>query len=636
MSKYSTGLRNAGSYKVSGQPYITGSVVNPNEQIKIEFPHVTKKVRIRIAQPKNIATNVFDTANNDAHWFSFQSNGSSLSTGTGKLPPFGNGTTAGTSHDLDWTYSLWFKYPSGVNPAPDNYLINFYAQDPAQQRTLVMISPSSTTLRFYIDGTGSGNPPGYDFDSPLLTVPDITSNWNHLVITQITSSTHIYVNNTHLASTNVRVGVSDDILKGFNSPSRVPRQTRFDEEMMWNMGMNKHQVSELYNNAEWVNPNYLSTKNALVGWWSYGDSHTDRFAPDLLFLNNFNVFDNLATGVSLSSSAMPGLLRLSIANEEVSYVDGPFDSLSKGKLRVSALSPGFQKGIFLPDVVTNSLSDLYLQFPFVKDSASDSLTISFWFKQGTGFNEIGLSNWFFVTNGGNAMRCRDDLNGGLFFNDKLFQAGRTGTLANALDNNWHHFAITANASSNTTEIFYDGSLVSSDSITITPSIANVFMPRNQSGPMRNWAEVTLWGAALDSTQISELYNSGRYFDPTSHSLSANLESWYRFNDTLDPPDTSTTIFDRVGSNNGTVNVVQGENTATFIQGPSSWNENYNVYENRHYYELSDYGEFIDLPIKTKELYLSADKSQVSYEIIAELTNVPTGSMYALTGSGIDE
>jgi len=456
------------------------------------------------------------------------------------------------------------------------------------------------------------------------------------VITQVTSSTHIYVNNTHLASTNIRIGVSDDILKGFNSPSRVPTQTSFDEEMMWNMGMNKHQVSELYNNAEWVNPNYLSTKNALVGWWSYGDSHTDRFAPDLSVLNNFNVFDNLATGVSLSSSAMPGLFRLSLPNEVVSYVDGPFGSSSKGKLRASVLSPGFQKGIFLPDIVSNFLSDLYLQFPFVKDSASDSLTISFWFKQGTGFNAIGLSNWFFVTNGGNALRCRDDLNGGLFFNDKLFQSGRTGTLANALDNNWHHFAMTANASSNTTEIFYDGSLVSSDSMTITPSIADVFMPRNQSGPMRNWAEITLWGAALNSTQISELYNSGRYFDPTSHSLSANLESWYRFNDTLDPPDTNTTIFDRVGSNDGTVNVVQGDNTATFIQGPSSWNENYNVYDNRHYYELSGYGESIDLPIKTKEIYLSGIRSQVQFEVIAELTNIPTGSMYALTGSGIDE
>ena len=41
-------------------------------------------------------------------------------------------------------------------------------------------------------------------------------------------------------------------------------------------------------------------------------------------------------------------------------------------------------------------------------------------------------------------------------------------------------------------------------------------------------------------------------------------------------------------------------------------------------------------MKGGEIYISGLGAQTTVEIIAELTNIPTGSMYALTGSGIDE
>jgi|3_EtaG_2_1085321.scaffolds.fasta_scaffold40120_3 hypothetical protein len=40
------GLRNVGSYQVSGHPYITGSVIGAGDQVKVTFPHVTKKVTV--------------------------------------------------------------------------------------------------------------------------------------------------------------------------------------------------------------------------------------------------------------------------------------------------------------------------------------------------------------------------------------------------------------------------------------------------------------------------------------------------------------------------------------------------------------------------------------------------------------
>ena len=41
-----SGLRNVGSYQVSGHPYITGSTLNQGAELKVSFPYVTKKVSV--------------------------------------------------------------------------------------------------------------------------------------------------------------------------------------------------------------------------------------------------------------------------------------------------------------------------------------------------------------------------------------------------------------------------------------------------------------------------------------------------------------------------------------------------------------------------------------------------------------
>jgi hypothetical protein len=41
-----SGLRNVGSYQVSGHPFVTGSTIGENEQHTISFPYVTKKVTV--------------------------------------------------------------------------------------------------------------------------------------------------------------------------------------------------------------------------------------------------------------------------------------------------------------------------------------------------------------------------------------------------------------------------------------------------------------------------------------------------------------------------------------------------------------------------------------------------------------
>ena len=46
--KYGVGLRNVGSYQVSGHPYTTGStdMGSANTELKVEFPYVTKDITV--------------------------------------------------------------------------------------------------------------------------------------------------------------------------------------------------------------------------------------------------------------------------------------------------------------------------------------------------------------------------------------------------------------------------------------------------------------------------------------------------------------------------------------------------------------------------------------------------------------
>ena len=45
------GLRNVGSYQVSGHPYVTGSVIKAGEEVRVQFPNVTKKEFILFRRP---------------------------------------------------------------------------------------------------------------------------------------------------------------------------------------------------------------------------------------------------------------------------------------------------------------------------------------------------------------------------------------------------------------------------------------------------------------------------------------------------------------------------------------------------------------------------------------------------------
>ena len=162
---------------------------------------------------------------------------------------------------------------------------------------------STTKIKGYIKDDGLGNVNAAlsaDYNTGDLTVNNINSNWNHLVITQIGGDTKFYINGSLAATATGRVLLSsNNIQRGWNAHGRTPDDGSYDEETMWNIGMTDAQVAELYNNAEWVNPNSLPLKDNLEGWWTYGDDHNGLYAPGLSYPASesyLNVFLNQATG----------------------------------------------------------------------------------------------------------------------------------------------------------------------------------------------------------------------------------------------------------------------------------------------------------------------------------------------------
>ena len=68
------------------------------------------------------------------------------------------------------------------------------------------------------------------------------------------------------------------------------------------------------------------------------------------------------------------------------------------------------------------------------------------------------------------------------------------------------------------------------------------------------------------------------------------------------------------------------------------NSNPNVEGSHRYLTLDTHEDSWSLPVKCKEVYIYckfASTTDVGYELVAELTNIPTGSMYVHSGSGIN-
>lgn len=211
-------------------------------------------------------------------------------------------------------------------------------------------------------------------------------------------------------------------------------------------------------------------------------------------------------------------------------------------------------------------------------------------------------------------------------------------------NTWHHIAIVRDGI-DTHRIYVNGALelevLPSDIPPQPPSIQNIVIGGIAAGYLGSYDEMTLWSAALNASQILEIYNSGNYYDPTGHSLPNKLESWWAFEDNANgsiytTPDTTSSIIDRVSQNNLTLDDADGIVDSVFEDAKQGWSLTASTFSLNNFFTLSSDLLEIELKVKCKEIFVYADGHDCEFSICASLTNIPASRMYELTGPGIDE
>ena len=161
-------------------------------------------------------------------------------------------------------------------------------------------------------------------------------------------------------------------------------------------------------------------------------------------------------------------------------------------------------------------------------------------------------------------------------------------------------------------------------------------------------DVILWDGALNSSQISTLYNSGDYYDASLLTAFPKLV-WVKDNFKSSAPENHGTtggdfVVNDFGGTDGN-EVLEISSDAPFADIASSGGLRVhfrstgslpNVATNKHYWTLDSQNESITMNVKSKEIYLSADGGDIDYSLHTDLTTIPSSRMYEHTGSGVDE
>jgi len=76
------GVKNVGSYQVSGWPWITGSVIGVEQELKVSFPMVTKSITVIQSGSESIRAHFVSTSSGDVvlghHYIATSNSGDSV------------------------------------------------------------------------------------------------------------------------------------------------------------------------------------------------------------------------------------------------------------------------------------------------------------------------------------------------------------------------------------------------------------------------------------------------------------------------------------------------------------------------------------------------------------------------------
>ncbi len=214
--------------------------------------------------------------------------------------------------------------------------------------------------------------------------------------------------------------------------------------------------------------------------------------------------------------------------------------------------------------------------------------------------------------------------------------------ANQYTNGWNHFVVAFDgAAGGAINVYRNGSAIATTTGAtgnpLTGSTKFVLFNGIDFGKIVGIDEVAVWGTELSSGEVTSLYNSGGKADPRNIQ-GANLKLWYQFGDNEnDVIDGANTIIKDSSGNSDDLNDLTnfgGSDELNPVIGPFFLTNN--VYRNLHFWPLGGNGDEVTIPVKCKQVFLSASGSAIDYQLQASLTEIPAARMYELSGSGVDE
>ena len=422
-------------------------------------------------------------------------------------------------NDINFEYNDAFSYSFWVNPSSISGVKYLFSKYASSRGILIYLNSSSASgnnsLEFNLYNKASGSPSTrkqINTNSSSMALPN---EWTNIVITYdgsgLGSGVNFYKNG--LIQT---VNVTQDTLAGNT---------------------------------------ILTSQDAYIG----GNNFASSFFSGKL--DHFAIFD-----YALSSSQVTSLYGNS--------TNGVGDPMSLSTKPVAYYKIG-DKAAFNGSeyLVTNAASEVYSPYGLNFDSASSdyidcgnstnlritpNLTISAWFKTST--SQIGK----FITRDGLASATRDYAlyQNGTNLQFWVSQSGNitetilTSTGFTANDGNWHHAVGVCNGTN--IELYIDGVLNVSGTNSIsginTSTYINEIGSRTTgtsnffNGQLSN---ISIWNAALTSSQVTELYGSGTPTNLNNHSAYSSLVSWWQLGENSSFDGTNWTVLDEKGTNNGT-------------------------------------------------------------------------------------
>lgn len=430
------------------------------------------------------------------------------------------------------TISLWIN----ANTQSNNYR---YFLEKGSLSYIIYTGATTTDLLFLIyDGST------YYYSNALTNALD--NNWHHIAFTYDGSQIIGYKDGV----ANTPVSASGTILHDTNPLRFFSRATaptnepfgKMSNVQIFNTALSSTDVETLYNNGSPLTS--MSGFTSLQGWWkldasaTYDSSTTTWSIPD----DSSNSNTGTSSGMTQANLVQSDLSFTSGYSPYALDFDGTDDYIDCGTSQLVDFSSSFTISAWVYITSTASGYDCVYAFK----GASNAFVM--FFNNGSGYSPISFGSANYPTDA--TIKCATNVTLNKWNNIVIVYNGNgIATPSNYtfyIDNTSHTLTNSAGFSDNG-NVNYIGRYDPSHSF--TGSISNV----------------SIWNAALTSTQVTEIYSEGKPSNLNNHSAYSNLVSWWQLGSNSSF-NTNWTVLDEKGSNNGTsVNmteddIVDGVNT----------------------------------------------------------------------------